>query len=433
MTISWQHHLDVAISRSGRVRRRDFLRGVSAAALAAGAASWTDTVAAQADALRKQNRACILLWMQGGPSQFETWDPKVGHSNGGETKSISTAVPGVRIASTLPETAKVMEDVCLIRSMNSREGSHPRASYLMHTGYLPTASVKYPSLGAHAAHQLGEEDAELPSFVRVGRSLRNSTDAGLLGVEYSPFVVQDPRNVPSNTEVQTTDDRFRRRLGLLGKLESSYSKDGGKQAVVDHKKLYGKASRMVLSPKMNVFDLEREPQKTREAYGDSQFGQGCLLARRLVESGVTFVEVTSSNWDTHQDNFSRTKELGEEVDRPYAQLLMDLKQRGMLDNTLVLWMGEFGRTPRVNGRDGRDHYPRAFSVAMAGGGVRGGQVIGSTDRGGVDIAERPVGVNDLLRTCCHSLNIDADLENMSSIGRPIRVIDDGEVVDEVFG
>jgi uncharacterized protein (DUF1501 family) len=152
-----------------------------------------------------------------------------------------------------------------------------------------------------------------------------------------------------------------------------------------------------------------------------------------VEAGVTFVEVNAGNWDTHEDNFNRSRELCAEVDRPYARLLADLRQRGLLDKTLVVWMGEFGRTPRINPRAGRDHYPRAFSVALAGGGVRGGQVIGSTDAGGEAIAERPLTVPDLFRTICHSLGLDADQENMSSIGRPIRVVDGGQVVQEVFG
>ncbi len=193
------------------------------------------------------------------------------------------------------------------------------------------------------------------------------------------------------------------------------------------------ASKMVLSPKMETFDISREPAKVREAYGSSEFGAGCLLARRLIESGVTFVEVGAGNWDTHLDNFSRSKELCEQVDQPYAQLLRDLQQRGILEKTLVIWMGEFGRTPRINPRGGRDHYPRAFSVALAGGGVNGGQVIGNTDAGGENVTDRPVGVADLFQTFCHSLQIDADHENMSSIGRPIKIVDGGEVVNEVFG
>ena len=170
----------------------------------------------------------------------------------------------------------------------------------------------------------------------------------------------------------------------------------------------------------------------RDAYGRTEFGNGCLLARRLVETGVTFVEVSLGNWDTHADNQDRTRKLAEQCDQPFAQLIRDLGQRGMLDTTLVVWMGEFGRTPRINGRGGRDHYPRAFNVALAGGGIRGGQVIGSTNDGGTAVADRPVQVTDLFQTVCKSLAIDPDNENMTPIGRPIRIVDGGAPVEELF-
>ena len=422
----------VRIARGGLVQRRDFLRAISIAGAAAGSLNWTDLMTAQAAELRKQGKACILLWMQGGPSQFETFSPKPGHGNGGETKAIETTVPGVEISENLPETARAMKDICLIRSMNSREGAHPRATYLMHTGYLPTASVKYPTLGSIVAHELGDRAAELPSFVRIGQS-RFGDGAGLLGIDYDPFVMQTAGPMPQNTGLTTSESRYDRRLKLLGRLEDQYAAAGGKQEVEDHRKVYAQAARMITSPKMEVFDLAKESQKTREAYGTSQFGSGCLLARRLVETGVTFVEVSLGNWDTHDNNFERSKALCGQVDRPYAALLNDLKDRGMLDKTLVVWMGEFGRTPRINPRGGRDHYPRAFNVALSGGGVQGGQVIGKTDAGGETVADHPIGVSDLLRTVCHSLGIDSTKDNTSSIGRPIKIVDGGQVVQEVFG
>jgi hypothetical protein len=428
---SLHHHVDVAIDRRRRVRRRDFLRSISMAGAAAGTLSWPDLMSLEAARLRSQGKRCILLWMAGGPSQFETFSPKPGHGNGGETKAISTAVPGVEIAEHLPRTAQAMDEICLIRSMNSREGSHPRATYLMHTAYLPTASVKYPTLGSNVAQQLADPDFDLPSFVRIG-NVRGNSGAGLLGVGFDPFVLQNATRPPNNTALPTTERRYQRRLGLLDKLENEYARSGGEQEVKNQRQVYGKASKMVLSPRMDAFDIEREPVKIREAYGESSFGAGCLLARRLIETGVTFVEVALNGWDTHQDNFERVPELCQQVDQPYAQLLADLRERGMLDETLVIWMGEFGRTPRINPRGGRDHYPRAFNVALAGGGVRGGQVIGKTDAGGSAVTERPVGVSDLFRTFCHSLNIDADHENMSSIGRPIKIVDGGEPVNEVF-
>jgi hypothetical protein len=414
------------------VQRRNFLKCASLAGFGLGATSFTDAIAASADELRQRGMACILLWMQGGPSQFETLDPKPGHANGGETKAIATNVSGIEVAENLPEVANVMDKLCLIRSLNSKEGSHPRATYLMHTGYLPTASIKYPTLGSLVSHEIGDPASDLPSFVRIGDG-RLGDSAGFMGAKYDPFIMPAAGRLPENTTVVGGKDRYQRRLGLLGKLETDFSERGGKKAVEDHRSVVDAAAKMILSPKMEVFDLSKEKKEAHELYGDSCFGQGCLLARRLVETGITFVEVVAGNWDTHDNNFERSKTLCQQVDRPFAALVKDLEQRGMLDKTLVVWMGEFGRTPKINPRNGRDHYPRAFSGALAGGGVRGGQVIGKTSDGGDSVKDRPVSVSDLLRTVCHSLRIDADKENISNIGRPIRVVDGGEVVKEAFG
>ncbi|MGE0759214.1 MAG: DUF1501 domain-containing protein, partial [Pirellulaceae bacterium] len=424
--------------RRSVVRRRDFLRAVSwSGAAAAAGVHWTDRLSAHAADLRQRGMACILLWMQGGPSQFETWDPKPGHAHGGDTRGIATSVPGITLAEYLPELAQSMDELCILRTVNSREGNHPRATYLMHTGYLPTASIKHPTLGAIVTRELGRPDFDLPGFVRIGEAgaARGSAGGGYLGVAYDPFAVQDPARPPNNTTLPgtVTNARFRRRMGLLDDLEAGFEQAGARQEVRDHKQLYDKASRLVLSPRMSAFDLEREPESVRAAYGESAFASGCLLARRLVEAGITFVEVTLGNWDTHDNNFERCRELCEQMDRPYAALLRDLRQRGLLDKTLVVWMGEFGRTPQVNPRGGRDHYPRAFSTVLAGAGIRGGQVIGRTSPGGDEAADRPVGVNDLLRTICHGLGVDADKENMSNVGRPMRIVDGGDVVSEAFG
>ena len=431
--MSLHHQVDINVNRFGTFGRRDFLRTISASAAAAGTLSWTDLMTLRAAELRQQHKACILLWMQGGPSQFETFSPKPGHANGGDTKAIATNVSGIQISENLPLTAKVMDKTCLIRSMNSKEGSHPRASNLMHTGYLPTASIKHPTLGSVVLHDLGPKEFDLPGFVRIGRAGRGNAGGGYLGVKYDAFSMQTAERVPDNTTLATTDTRYERRMKLLGKLETQFAENGGKQEVADHREVYDTASRMVLSPKMDAFDISKEPAAVRQAYGSSDFAAGCLLARRLVETGVTFVEVRAGNWDTHQDNFEQVRGLCGQVDQPYAQLLVDLEQRGMLEDTLVVWMGEFGRTPRINPRAGRDHYPRAFNVALAGGGVKGGQVVGQTDPSGSDVTDRPVGVSDLFRTICHSLGIDADNEYMSGVGRPMKVVDGGEVISEVFG
>jgi hypothetical protein len=421
------------VDRNRVIRRRDFLRGISAAGLAAGAVSWTDLVTGHAADLRRRGRACILLWMQGGPSQFETFSPKPGHANGGETKAIDTAVSGIQIAENLPRIAAQMQDFAVIRSMTSKEGNHPRATFLLHTGYLPSASVKHPTLGAIVASELADPGCDLPSFVRVGGGARGGGGGGFLGVDFDPFQLQNPENMPANTTPATSTGRYQRRLGLLDRLEADYAASGGRREVEDHKKLYSKSARMILSPQMSAFDLAQEADPVREAYGRTPFGNGCLLARRLVEAGVPFVEVGANNWDTHDNNFERSRQLCEEVDQPAAHLVADLADRGLLESTLVVWMGEFGRTPRINARAGRDHYPRAFNVALAGAGIRGGQVIGATDAGGADVADRPVAVADLFQTFCKGLGIESGKENMSSIGRPIKIVDGGAPVEELFG
>ena len=428
-----EHLTNIALQRGHVVGRRDFLRQITATGLAAGACNWTDVISASADDLRARGMACILLWMQGGPSQFETFSPQPDHTNGGETKAISTNVAGIQIAQHLPHCAKVMNELAVIRSMTSKEGNHQRATYLLHHGYLPMGGVKFPTLGSNVAHQIGNAANQLPSYVRIGGRLPNSGSGGFLGVEYDPLVLNSAERLPSNTKPLTTVERYQRRLGLLNSFQSTFAANAGGQIVADHRKLTDRAAEMILSPSMKAFDLDQEPRQLRDAYGQGNFATGCQMARRLVEHGVTFVEVVSNGWDTHQDVFSRTANLCGQIDQPMATLVKDLKERGLLDKTLVVWMGEFGRTPRVNPRAGRDHYPKAFNAVVAGGGVRGGQVIGQTNAAGTEVIERPVTVNDLFRTIYHTLDIDADHENRSRIGRPIKLVDGGEVVEELFG
>ena len=432
MNGDWQHHVRVSTNGQMVTARRDFLRWIGASSLAAGAWNWTEAISASAADLRQRGMSCIVLWMAGGPSQFETFAPKPGHAHGGETKAIATKVPGIQIADNLPHCANIADQLAIVRSMTSKEGNHQRASFLLHHGYTPMAAVKYPTLGANVAHQIGEAASELPSFVRIGGDRRNVGGGGFLGVDYDPFVMRSANRPPDNVVPPTSQARFERRMQLLHRLDRDFGGHEGADVVADHHKLLTKAATMMSSKQMAAFDLEKEPAKMRAAYGESEFAAGCLLARRLVEAGVTFVEVTARGWDTHQENFERHRNLTAQIDQPMARLIVDLAERGLLDRTLVVWMGEFGRTPRINPRGGRDHFPRAFSVALAGGGVRGGQVIGDTDEGGVEITQRPVQVTDLFRTIYHALGIDADHENTSLIGRPIKLVDGGSVVKELL-
>ena len=409
--------------------RRRLLKAVPATALAAGTIGLSDIVRVDAEELKRQGRSMILLWMAGGPSSFETLDPKPGTANGGPTRAISTAVPGVQLAENWDRTARVLDRFSLIRSMTNKEGNHQRATYQLHTGYVPSGSVKHPSLSASIAEQLANPEFELPAVVSVGRT----TGSGFLGVDYEPFTVNNPGQLPQNVAVPVPTRRYRRRLGLLGRLEQGFSSRGGKAVVANHQQLYKKSSRMVLSRNVAAFDITDEPASLKQRYGETTFGRGCLLARRLVEAGVTFVEIVSRGWDTHFDIFERIATLAGQVDPAVATLVEDLDDRGLLEKTLVVWMGEFGRTPRVNARTGRDHYPRVFSAAIAGGGVRGGQVIGSSTANGTAVADRPVSVPDLFCSVCHSLQVDPRKEHLSPLGRPMKVVDGGEVVKELFG
>lgn len=429
---SLQHHINVQANKYGVTSRRDFFRAVGVTGAAAGAASWTDAIALAADDLRQRQKACILLWMAGGPSQFETFSPKPDHANGGATKAISTSVPGIQIAENLPRVADMMDEIAIIRSMTSKEGSHPRASFYMHHGYLPMGGVKFPTLGSNVAHQIGDAACELPSFVRIGGRGQGAGNAGFLGVDYDPLILQNATKPPANSAPTTSRQRYERRLGLLQSLDTDFAMAEGVDLVRDHRKLVDAASEMILSPKMEAFDVERENESMRDAYGRTNFGVSCLMARRLIERGVTFVEVNVGGWDTHDNNFERVANLTGQIDQPMAQLIADLRSRGMLDDTLVVWMGEFGRTPKINARSGRDHYPRAFNVALAGGGVRGGQVIGETDAAGGKVTERPVQVKELFASVYTLLGIDPATENMSHIGRPIQLVDQGEAVEELW-
>jgi hypothetical protein len=428
--------VQVAMNGAGVIDRRHFLHTIAlgAAGLGVSAAlpvSFTDWMAVHADDLRQRQRACILLWMSGGPSQLETFDPKPGTEHGGETKAIATAVPSISIAEGWNQTAKVMKEIALVRSMTNKEGNHQRATYQLHTGYVPSATIKHPHLGCSMVSERGESKFDLPHIVSIGGT---TIGAGFLGAAIEPFVVQNPQQPPENTEPRVGGDRFRRRLGLLERIEGAgFERTGGSDRVRDHKALYRQTSKMILSPHMKAFRLDDEPEPLRDAYGRTPFGQGCLLARRLVQAGVTFIEVRSNGWDTHQQNNEKVAKNASSVDPGFAALITDLKQRGMLDSTLVVWMGEFGRTPKINANAGRDHFPKVFNVALAGGGIKGGQVIGSSNPAGTEVQDHPVTVPDLLASLCHSLKIDPAKEMMSPIGRPIKIVDGGKQVSGLFG
>ena len=426
--------LKVAMGREGIVGRRSFLRGIGLGGLGVAGLSFTDLMAVQADDLRRRQMACILLWMGGGPSQLDTWDPKPGTDTGGDARAIATSVPGIQVAHHFPRTAQVMGDIALIRSMTNKEGNHQRASYQLHTGYAPSGTVKHPSFGCVVGAELGDPKFDLPHIVSIGtKDVGSGQGAGILGVKYEPFQVPDPLKPPLNVALGVPEDRFTRRLNLMHSLEvAGFGNSGGLDRVKEHHDVYRSTASMVKSPHMRAFDVANEDERTRALYGNTPFGQGCLLARRLVEAGVTFVEVRSNGWDNHNKVTDAVAQNAKSVDPGFASLVADLKQRGMLDRTLVIWMGEFGRTPKINPNAGRDHFPRVFSVALAGGGVRGGQVVGASTADGTAVKDGPVTVPDLMTSFCHGLQIEPTKENVSPQGRPIKIADGGKLIPGLF-
>jgi hypothetical protein len=412
------------------------------------ASGWLAALAAQTADAPQRRRACILLWMAGGPTQTDTFDLKPGHANGGPYKPIDTSVSGIQISEHLPKLAQQMEHIALIRSMSTKEGDHTRATYLMRTGYLPQGPISYPALGAALGKELGPDSGELPNYVSIAPFRQLSPGAfgpGFLGAKYAPLVVganvpRGPRNMTQDDQGLTvqnlklpedvTVEQAEARVSLVGDLDAQFHQLHPDAPSASHVAAYQQAVRMMRSESVKAFDLADEPAEVRDAYGRNQFGQGCLLARRLVERGVPFVEISLNNangqglgWDTHTNNFDAVKSLSETLDPAWATLLSDLKTRGLLDSTLVVWMGEFGRTPKINAQKGRDHFPTAWTTALCGGGIRGGQVIGKTSDDGETVIDRPVGTSDLLATVCSALGVDPMRQNMSNLGRPIRLVD----------
>jgi hypothetical protein len=427
----------------GRLSRRDWLRLSSAGFVGFSLSGWLETLAQDAAKHPQRRRSCILLWMAGGPSQMDTFDLKPGQATGGPFEEIKTAAPDVRISQHLPKIATFAKHMAIIRNMSTREGDHDRATFFLRTGYVPQGSIQFPSIGALISKELGDERAELPNFVSVAPNRGVAAGAfgsGFLGPQYAPLVVGEnagPNNYDEALKVQDlvppreiTLDQANARTGLLEGLERDFLSRRPGLSASSHQMAYDRAVRLMRSPAARAFNLEDEPAALRDRYGRNYFGQSCLLARRLVERGVPFVEVTLGalanvqvGWDTHLQNFDNVKRLSEVLDPAWATLMEDLKDRGLLDSTLIVWMGEFGRTPKINPDKGRDHFPTAWSTVLAGGGIKGGQVYGQTSADGGSVVGDRTSVPDLMATVCQALGIDPTKQNLSNVGRPIRIVD----------
>ena len=413
------------------MNRRDFLFGISSFAGLAAAHSLVGARRAFAAAPAPRAKACILLWMNGGPSHIDTWDPKPGTAAGGKFKSISTRVDGISLSEHLPQLADVAQHLAILRGMTSKEGNHDRAQHLVHTGWSPNPTVAYPSLGSWVAHEVGDPNSDLPLFVSINGP---SVSAGFLGVQYNPFIVQNVKQPLQNTDYAAGVNmvRFLKRKQALESLEDDFAARTGDPKIKSRRAVYARAIRMMYAPRLKAFDLADEPDATTRAYGDSDFGRGCLMARRLVEGGVRFIEVVLDGWDTHRDNFGRTQKLMGALDPAFATLVRDLDERKLLSSTLVMCMGEFGRTPKINGDDGRDHHPAAWSAVLAGGGVRGGVTVGATSEDGDKVVTRPTTVPELMATAATLLGVDPQKQFVTPLGRPITITDSGTPIREIL-
>ncbi len=428
--------------------RRRFLSTMAASIAGVGCSGWMPSLAhaLQASGLRK--RHCVLLWMTGGPTQTDTFDMKPNHANGGEFNEIDTSAPGLRFSEHLPLLAQHGHRLAVMRGMSTGEGDHGRGTFLMRTGRQPEGPLRFPTLGSMISKEIGDDSSTLPAFVSIASNPDFSPeayDSGFMGPQYASLNVREQGFSDEGYVLLGVDDlrpavgtspsRATTRLELLESMQSQIvSRHPSAGAVRSHHTAVERAVRLMNSESGRVFDLSDEPAEVRLAYGNSRFGQSCLLARRLIEQGVGFVEVNLGDfgrWDTHNDNFNQVRQLSSELDAGWATLMTELDDRGLLDDTTILWMGEFGRTPQINGSAGRDHYPAAWSAVLAGGGIAGGQAYGRTSEDGTTVEDGMVSTTDLLATLCGALGLDHRTQNMSDVGRPFR-ISDGTPIDAVL-
>jgi hypothetical protein len=390
-------------------------------------------------------QACILIWLEGGPSQVDTWDPKPTSS----LRPIATNVPGIQISELLPRTARRMHQLALIRSMQSLENNHGQATYYAFTGHRPTPAMQFPSLGAIVTRELGSRN-QVPPHVVVPAwkdgAYQEYLKGAFLGPTCDPMAISDPNregfsaedlSLPKGLSRECLEDR----RSLLDVVDRRYRRTVESADYSSMDDFSRQALQMVTKPEVRAaFDLGGESDKTKEAYGRTSFGQSLLLARRLVEGGSRFITVGGHNlsgWDTHSDNDKRNEKLLAGLDQSLPVLLEDLEARGLYGSTLVLVMGEFGRTPHMNSKYGRDHWPNCWSLAIGGGGLRGGQVIGASDERGGQVAERRVTIGDLFATVYRAFGIDWTKEYPSPIGRPVKIANSigdktGEVIKELL-
>lgn len=427
--------------RSGEINRRQFVARTASTLLGVGLLPEVFTPKAHAafegsSKLKQVATAknVIYLYMSGGQSHLDTWDPKEGVETAGPTKPIKTSADGVRISEYLPLTAQQMHHVAVLNSITSTQGAHEQGNYFMHTSYTLRGTIRHPGMGAWLNVFQGGGNSTLPNYVYVGNDSRHP-GAGFFPAGNNPLFVGNPEAGLKNVKIQRnlTEERFASRMSLADDLDREFRSTFPHRNVKAYSDMYDNAISMMKSEDLKAFDLTEEPEDLRKAYGTEAFGQGCLLARRLVERGVRFVEVSLGGWDTHTANFVRVPELCETLDKGLSSLLADLNARGLLQETLVVLMSEFGRTPTINQNVGRDHYPKVFSGIMAGGGIQGGMTYGKSDAEGREVAENKIEIPDVNATIGYALGLPLDQVIYSPSKRPFTVADKGQPLTGIFG
>ncbi len=410
--------------------RRHFMQHLAgSSAVATASMTMGGAIKANADEMRKNGKSAILLWMGGGPATIDIWDLKPGAPTGGPFKPISTT-GDLQICEHMPMVAQQMKHLSVVRSMSTREADHNRGRYYMHTGYVPNPNVKHPGYGSVIAHELSatREDLEIPPFVSVGG---NSEGPGFLGMAWAPFSVNSNGQV-RNLDMGIEPDRLTQRMQALKMMESGFIDSNRGIAAGEHAKVLSKTLSLMTSEQMKAFKVMQEPEDVQERYGQTNFGRGCLMARRLVESGVPFVEVGLGGWDNHQNIFQTLENTKlPELDRGMSALMEDLAARDMLDDVAVIWMGEFSRTPRINGNTGRDHWARSWSAVVGGAGMNSGIAVGATNEDGTSVVGPSQSSEDLMATVCHSLGISLETTFTSQSGRPMKIANGGKVIKEL--
>ena len=403
------------------MKRREFLTST------AGVLGLLQTLKANQEEIKKNGKSAILLWMGGGPSTMDIWDLKPKATTGGPFRPIGTT-GDVQICEHMPLMAKQMHNMAIIRSMSTREADHMRGRYYMHTGYVPSPSMEHPSYGSVLSHQLKRDDIEIPQFVTVGGG---SMGAGFLGAQYNPFSVNSDGRI-RNLDMKV-DARLIQRAYALDFLETNFINQKRGSLAKDHQSVLKQTFNLLTSEQMEAFKIAGEPEPVKERYGDNGFGKGCLMARRLVEVGVPFIEVNLGGWDNHQNIHPTLKDNKLPVlDQGMSALVEDLEQRELLKDTAIIWMGEFSRTPRINGNAGRDHWARSWSVVVGGAGMNGGIAVGETSADGTRVETDPYSSQDVMASVCKALGISLGTTFTSNSGRPMKIANSGKIIKDLF-